>query len=282
MSLASVESSTRCVLCQEAYRDDDTMRKALFVTGAASGIGKATALLFARKGWFVGGTDVDEAGLEKLLVELGPGQGWVKKADVTQFEELKTALAAFTSETEGRLDVMFNNAGFMVTGQFDQIPLEKASKMVAINILGVIHGTYAALPWLERTEGSLLLSMGSASGIYGIPDHAVYSASKFFVRGFNEALDIELRRKKIRVADIMPSYVNTPMVSSQSYRPATMETFGIKLTAEGIAELAWKAAQDRSSRKLHWIPQADVRALSRFGGLVPELGRVVMRRVFKV
>ena len=104
----------------------------------------------------------------------------------------------------------------------------------------------------------------------------MYSATKFAVRALTEALDIELRPKGVRIADIMPGYVDTPMVSSQQHRAASLQKLGIKLTSETIAALVWKAVHGTG---LHYIPQADVQLLSRLGGLLPELARLAMRRI---
>ena len=104
----------------------------------------------------------------------------------------------------------------------------------------------------------------------------MYSASKFAVRALTEALDIELRPKGVRVADIMPGYVDTPMVSSQTHKAKSLQQLGVKLTPEKIAGIVWEAAH---GTKLHYIPQMDLQVLSRLGGLVPELGRAAMRRM---
>ena len=94
---------------------------------------------------------------------------------------------------------------------------------------------YAALPLLRSTKGAHVVTMGSASGVYGVPELATYSASKFFVRGFTEALSLELEREGIAVADVMPLWVKTPLVTEQKVRPGSLETFGAKLTAEEVA-----------------------------------------------
>ena len=123
-----------------------------------------------------------------------------------------------------------------------------------------------------------LLDVSSASAIYGQPELAVYSASKFAVRALTETLDIELRPRGIRIADVMPGYVDTPMVSSQTYTPKTLKTMGIKLTPEMIVSVVWDAVH---GTKLDYIPQIDQPIMSRIGGLLPELGRFAMRRIAK-
>jgi NAD(P)-dependent dehydrogenase (short-subunit alcohol dehydrogenase family) len=254
-------------------------QKSIFVTGAASGIGRATALRFAREGWFVGLYDVNEAGVAELRKEIGEARSTAGRLDVRDLDELRARVADFDRAC-GRMDVLFNNAGILEMGKFDAISPERTRRMMDVNMLGVVNGVYAALPLLRRTSGSMILNMSSASAIYGIPELAAYSASKFFVRGLTEALDLELGKEGIRVADIMPSYVATPMVSSQTYQAGTLRTMGVKLTAEKVAEQAWRAVNAR--RGLHFIPQVDVKILRRVAGLLPEVARVATRKLSKL
>ena len=117
------------------------------------------------------------------------------------------------------MNALFNCAGILRMGRFEQLPQSESLQQVQVNLMGVVYGIYASLPLLEKSVddgGACILNMSSASAIYGTPELAVYSATKFAVRALTEALDLEFRKKKIRVADIMPSYVATPMVSNQA------------------------------------------------------------------
>ncbi len=250
----------------------DLHGKTVFVTGAASGIGKATSLLFGSKGWRVGCYDVDVDGARKVAEQMKDAAHG--RIDVTSEESWKTAIADFTG-ARGTLDVLFNCAGILRMGRFEEIAAAECQKQLDVNVMGVILGIQTCLPLLERARGCIV-NMSSASAIYGQPELAVYSASKFAVRALTEALDIELRPKGVRIADIMPGYVDTPMVSSQSHKAQSLQKMGVKLTPERIAGLVWDAVH---GTKLHYIPQADLQVLSRLGGLVPELGRVAMHRM---
>jgi len=251
------------------------MSKSIFVTGAASGIGKATALLFGQRGWRVGCYDVDVDGARQVAEQIGSAVHG--RIDVTSEESWKTAVADFTTSTQA-LDVLFNCAGILRMGRFEDVSPDQCRKQLDVNVMGVILGIQTCLPLLERTRGTIV-NMSSASAIYGQPELAVYSATKFAVRALTEALDIELRPKGIRIADVMPGYVDTPMVSSQSHKAKSLQKMGIKLTAEKIAEIVWQAVHGTA---LHYIPQMDLQLLSRLGGLLPELGRAAMRRIAKV
>jgi len=250
------------------------MSKTIFVTGAASGIGKATSLLFGSKGWRVGCYDVDVDGARRVAEQLPNAVHG--RIDVTSEESWKTAGADFVGGG-GALDVLFNCAGILRMGRFEDVSADDCRKQLDVNVMGVILGIQTCLPLLERARGAVV-NMSSASAVYGQPELAVYSATKFAVRAITEALDIELRARGVRVADVMPGYVDTPMVSSQSHKATSLQKMGVKLTPEKIAGIVWEAAHGTG---LHYIPQADVQLLSRLGGLVPELGRLIMHRIGK-
>jgi short-subunit dehydrogenase len=185
-------------------------------------------------------------------------------------------MAEVASWTGGRLDALFNCAGIMRMGPFDQTPIEGHVRTIEVNVLGVLHGIYAALDLLKATRGAHIVSMGSASGIYGVPDLATYSASKFFVRGLTEGLNIEFARHGIVVTDLMPLYVDTPMVRSQTYRAGSLETFGARLTPQGIAERVWRAVH---GKKVHHVPGALLKVLNYLGGALPFVSKPTMKLV---
>ena len=175
------------------------MTRSIFVTGAAAGIGRATAVLFARRGWLVGLYDVDEAGLARVAAEIGESATVRGRLDVADPRAFEPAIAAFGDRTGGRMDVLFNCAGILRMGAFDAIPIAEYERQVAINVLGPIYGIRAALPLLARGERPAIVTMSSASAQYGVPEMAVYSATKFFVRGLTEALELELSARGVRV-----------------------------------------------------------------------------------
>lgn len=222
------------------------MQRRVFITGAASGIGRASARLFAARGWLVGLADRDGAGLASLAQELGPETGVVFCCDVTDTSALARALVSFSGGPDGRLDLLVNNAGVLRVGPFEDMPPSAHREMIEVNARGVVEGLLAAFPMLRAARGRVV-NLSSASASYGSPDYATYSASKMFVRGLSEALDIEWRRHGIRVACIMPAFVDTPMIAG--WRSASMQKLGIQLSAEDVAEIVWKAAH---GRRLMW------------------------------
>ena len=230
-------------------------RPAIFITGAAAGIGRATAELFASKGWFLGLYDVEESGLRILRDRFGIGNCVIGRLDTTDAAAYARILADFWETTDHRLDVLFNNAGIAAVGDFESIPLERHHRVVDVNLKGVINGCHLALPYLIKTPDARVISMCSASAIYGAPALTVYSATKFAVRGLTESLNVEWDRHGVRVMDIMPLFVNTPMVRQFENQPRSAKTLGIRLTAEDIARTVYKAATRRGwLAHVHWYP----------------------------
>ena len=252
--------------------------RSIFITGAASGIGRETALLFARRGWRVGATDLDEAGLRKLAGEIGAERCLAARLDVRDAAAWRERIDAFSAWTGGRMDALFNCAGIMTMGPFETVPIETHVRTVEVNVIGVLQGVHAAFGLLKATPGAHVVSMGSASGVYGVPDLATYSATKFFIRGLTEALNLELERHGIVVSDLMPLYVDTPMVRDQTYRAGSLETFGARLKPAEIAELVWQAVH---GRKVHWMPGTLLKSMRFLSGLMPFASKATMKALDK-
>lgn len=220
-------------------------QKSIFITGAGSGIGRAAAQLFAKRGWFTGLFDVNAAGLAETEAAIPEAQRMSQTFDVRDAAAWKTAAAAFGAKTGGRMDVLFNNAGIGRHGFFEDVPEEAAALIVDVNVKGVINGIYACLPLLIAAKGRVV-NTASAAGLYGAPQLAVYSATKFAVRGLTEALDIELLRHGVRAVCLMPWFVETPIIDMPT--GATNRVMRDSITDQKIypvslaAEGAWEAA----------------------------------------
>jgi len=222
----------------------------IFISGAAAGIGRATALAFARRGYRVGAYDIDSAGLETLRDEItGLGADvTVGALDVTDAAEWARQLEAFTG-TSRRLDILVNNAGILSSGRFEEIPLDVQRRMIDINFYGTMAGLHTAFEYLRNTRGAQVVNLCSASAIYGQPELAVYSATKFGVRGLTEALELEWRQYGIRVMAMWPLFVATAMVDG--LQTGSTKTLGVHLTADDVAEAIYSATHpDR-----RWLPR---------------------------
>lgn len=216
--------------------------RTLFVTGAAAGIGRAVAERFLQAGWFVGLYDVDEVGLAALQQHWGPECCVARRLDVSSADDWRAALADFAQRTGGRLDVLFNNAGIAVTRPFEEAELTRHHRLLDINLTGVVNGCHLAFALLQRTPGSRVINMCSASALYGQPELSTYAASKAAVRSLTEALDIEWRRHGIRVVDVLPLFVNTAMVTNEVSRMKTVATLGVRLGPGDVAATVWRLA----------------------------------------
>ena len=226
------------------------MRKSIFITGGASGIGQASATFFAERGWRVGIADVNTAGLTATLAMLS-GEGHSSHVlDVRDRDGWSTELAAFTGD-QGTLDVLFNNAGIPMGGPFAEVDFDELDRTIAINLVGVMNGARIGYPYLAAAAkisgGACLLNTASASAIYGSAGLATYSATKFGVRALTEALDAEWAEAGIKVAAIVPGFIDTPLLSrnpagsNRSIREAVVDA-GLELTsADTVAQTAWDA-----------------------------------------
>jgi NAD(P)-dependent dehydrogenase (short-subunit alcohol dehydrogenase family) len=265
-------------------------RKSIFITGAASGIGRATAVLFAGRGWFVGAFDVNEQGLATLTQEIGGDSCITGRLDVTAKENFETAVAAFGAETDGHMDVLFNNAGIGESGWFEDVPYESALRVVQVNLVGVLTGIYTALPLLKATKNSLCFTTSSSSATYGMPRLAVYSATKHAVKGLTEALSIEFARHGIRAADTLPGLIDTAILRNTPNRtdgrtPDEAETMLANAPKKGpfrlmppsaVAEAVWAAY---GSEKLHWYVPLEIAWIDRIKGFSPE---TIRKRIKKL
>jgi NAD(P)-dependent dehydrogenase (short-subunit alcohol dehydrogenase family) len=215
--------------------------KTVLITGAASGIGRATAELFYQSGWRVGLFDISETQLVTLSQQWDPDRYRIQVADVTNAEQIGAAIDVFVASV-GQLDVLFNCAGVLEIGDFETIPLQRHHRILAINNTGLLNCCYCAFPHLQRNPGARVINMSSASSLYGVPGFASYSASKFWVKGFTEALSTEWSRHGIHVMDIEPPFVKTPMLAGKQAK--IIERMGVNLTAEDIAAAVLAAAGD--------------------------------------
>ena len=222
----------------------------VFISGAAAGIGRATALHFARRGHRVGAYDLDLAGLASLREEIiaGGGDIAIGELDVSDAADWEQQLAAFTGSSR-RLDILINNAGVLSSGNFEDIPLAAQRRMVDVNFYGAMAGLHTAFPYLRDTSRAQVVNLCSASALYGQPELATYSATKFAVRGLTEALELEWRRHGIRVIAMWPLFVQTAMVDG--VETGSTRSLGVHLSAEDVAEAIYSATQPGRT----WLPK---------------------------
>ncbi|MGC5010856.1 SDR family oxidoreductase [Streptosporangium sp. DT93] len=189
--------------------------KVVVVTGASSGIGRATALAFAAEGASV----VLAARREEVLKEVAGeceaagGRALVVATDVTD-EHAVRELARLAAERFGRIDVWVNCAAVTLFGPFGDVPLEDFRRVLDVNVMGYVHGARAALPYLREQGAGVLVNVASVAGVVAQPYTHAYGMSKFAVRALGTSLRQELaleRSRKIHVCTVMPATVDTPL-----------------------------------------------------------------------
>ena len=261
------------------------MAKAAFITGGASGIGQAVALDLAARGWRVGLADIDAAGLEATSDMLPAGMATTHVMDVRDRGQWAAALADFAQASGGRLDFLFNNAGIAVGGQLETMSDADVDRALAININGVVFGAQAAHALLKATPGSAMIITSSAAGISGNAGMSVYSAGKFAVRGFAEALNAEWGHEGIFVGSLMPSFIDTPLlnhVTQDSNRSVRESVRGAGLEITPVSEVAktvWNILESR--KQVHTRVGKTAHRLWFMARWMPGTLRKLARRSFK-
>ena len=245
-------------------------RKSIFITGAASGIGLATARKFGAEGWYVGAFDVNAAGLEKLEDELGAKHCFTRTLDVTDRTDYAAAIAAFGEKTGGTMDVLFNNAGIGRGGPFDEMAWDDVMAVVNVNFIGVLNGISLALPLLKNTPNALCFSTSSSSATYGMPGIAVYSATKHAVKGLTEALAVEFKRFGIRAADTLPGLIDTAILPEEAKTNASKDGMFRLIQPGEVADAVWSAY---ATDKIHWYVPPEIFELDKLATLQPEVAR---------
>jgi NAD(P)-dependent dehydrogenase (short-subunit alcohol dehydrogenase family) len=197
------------------------------ITGAASGIGRATAVQAAAAGALVLATDVNASGLAQTqaLIQAAGGQVHTMLLDVAYPRQITDFARQVALEHAGRRLILLNNAGVALgSGTFDDNSLADFEWVLSINLWGVIRMTKAFLPLMRAQNAGHIVNVSSVFGLFGMPESAAYSTAKFGVRGFSDALRNELRGSGIQVSTVFPGGVKTNItVSARIAGPRTPE-----------------------------------------------------------
>ena len=235
----------------------------ILITGASSGIGAATARMFAKEGYRVVLAARRENRLEDLAdrICLGGGQAIAVRTDVKNLEDInnlvQTALAVF-----GRIDILFNNAGF---GRIDWLeglaPGDDIQSQIQVNLTGLILLTQAVLPHMIERRSGHIINMSSVAGLLAMPTYSVYAASKFAVRGFSEALRREVAVYGINVSAIYPGAVDTEFEERAHIqrKTGTRTPKALRLSADDVAQAVLHLARHpKRSLVIPWPMQLAV------------------------
>lgn len=221
------------------------------IIGASSGIGRETALQFARQGAKIIVSARNELGLNSLVTEIQALGGEVKviKCDVANFEEVK-AIADYTVEQYGRLDTWVHCAASGILARFEEITPEEFKRVIDVTLMGQVYGAMAAMPYLKR-QGGAMIHISSMEGRRALPLQSPYSTAKHGLEGFLESLRVELQHDKIPISitSIKPAVINTPfynhVVTKLGVKPTGLPPYySPKLVAEAILYTAEHPTRD--------------------------------------
>jgi short-subunit dehydrogenase len=211
--------------------------KIALVTGASSGIGKATAERLAKSGYKVYGTS-------RRGAQAGQQSFEMLALDVTDDESVETAVAELIKR-EGRVDLLVNNAGFGVSPSgAEESSIEQAKMMFDTNFFGIVRMTRAVVPYMRKQGEGRIINIGSILGLIPAPYMAIYAATKHAVEGYSESLDHELRTRGIRVSVVEPGYTNTQFEANAPEADVKLDEYNIARKAQSKITKAAIAAGD--------------------------------------
>ena len=190
------------------------MQNRIMITGAGSGLGREIALRWARDGWQLAMSDVNDAGLQETLksVREAGGEGFVQRCDVRDYSQL-TAFAQACEQKLGGIDIIVNNAGVASGGFFDELSLEDWDWQIAINLMGVVKGCKAFLPLVQKSKGKII-NIASMAALMQAPGMSNYNVAKAGVVALSESLMVELRQAEVGVHVVCPSFFQTNLLDS--------------------------------------------------------------------
>lgn len=228
--------------------------KITLITGAGSGIGEATAILFASNGASVALADTDIDGADRVLalIEKQGGKGFVVKTDVSKPAECERMVSE-TVKKFGRLDIAVNNAGIGgPAAPVGEYPIDGWDMVIAINLSGVFYGMRYQIPAMLKNGGGAIVNMASILGKVGFPMSSAYASAKHGVVGLTENAALEYATQGIRVNAVGPGFIKTPLLdknltAEQLTGIAAMHPMQRLGTAQEVAELVLWLASDKAS-----------------------------------
>lgn len=258
--------------------------KKVLVTGAASGIGRATALAMAERGARLLLTDINSDGLEearRAIEERGGEVCLARALDVSDYALVK-ALADEVHAEFGPLDILANVAGVALFSQVEDMTHDQWERIVNVNLWGPYHGIECFVPEMVRAgKGGHILSVSSTAGIIGLPWHVAYAGTKHALVGSSEVLRFDLRKHRIGVSVILPGAVNTGLVNTvvinadeEACRKGRQLFARHAISPEKVADLIINAIE---KNKFMVITSADIKLLYFLKRTFPPMYRLVLR-----
>jgi len=243
--------------------------KTIFITGASTGLGMATAKLFQSKGWNVIATmrnpekDIELAQLKNVTL---------LPLDVTNLEQISSTVAKAIALHP--IDVVFNNAGYGLMGALEAFTDEQILRQINTNLMGVIRVTHAFIPHFREKKSGLFISTTSMGGLLGFPLHSIYHATKFGVEGWSESMSFELGIHNIGIKTVAPGAIATDFLNRSldrnlhpSYKDledklfsATDSMMNVAVPANKIAAIVYEAATDGKDQ-IRYLAGEDAKAM---------------------
>ncbi len=259
--------------------------KRVFITGAASGLGRALAMKFARQGWKVAVSDIHLQRLAetKNLLEKTGAEILDIVCDVTSQDALVQA-AELIENTWGGIDIVINNAGIAGVGRMEEISLEDWHRLLDIDLWSVIYGCRVFIPMLKRQGYGHIVNTASTAGIASAPEMANYNVAKAGVIALSETLRAELFEHNIGVTVIAPTVFKANLMENFGQDPRGMgrslakQMVRCKVSAEEIAEKTFRAIK---KNQLYLVPQKDAKVSWLFKRFFPELYYRVMAVLYR-
>ena len=253
--------------------------KVIVITGASSGIGEASAEEFAKRGANIVLVARRKDKLEQVEKNLAkyPVKILSLICDVSEKEQVKKMVEKVL-ETFPQVDVLINNAGFVIYGKVEELSIEDVESQMQTNYFGTIYCTKLFLPHFLKQNSGHIVNVASVGGSFGVPGIATYCATKFALLGFSEGLHHELHETNVGVTVVSPIMVRTSLFDHPSFKNFTKHATGISLSAETVAKAVIKAAD---SPRLEIVVPSVVRIGIWFKQTFPFIVNPIIGNVFR-
>lgn len=235
------------------------------ITGAASGIGRALALELAARGCDLALADRDEGGLKETAAQVKAKYSRtvsVHRTDVSDPGQIE-AFASTAAQSHPNLNILINNAGIALLGQFHEVSQQQIEALMGINFWGVVHGVRAFMPQLQRQREAHIVNVSSIYGIIAPPGQTAYAAAKFAVRGFSESLrhELEVNKSPVRLSVVHPGGVATRIVHNATMGSSITDNARRSTTIDRFDAMAKTTPAEAAQRIIRGIEKNEKRIL---------------------